>query len=157
MVGLIVPEVKYNSEVTIEKPLSEVWYSYNNLEEVQHWIPEIKNWTKIKETPNRVGSQIEFVVQNNDQPMIMTETITLYEPESKVGLRFETKTMKKEDMILFRPFGQSTTITGEHVCKGSNYLNRCIYAFFKNTFKKVDQNNLNQFKVYMESGDDKSR
>lgn len=151
LAGIVKPVVEYETEITVQGALDDVWAQYNDIDNIDQWIPEIKSVTPIKETRDRVGSQYEFVIVNNGNEMTMIETITAFEPMKKLGLHFEAGTMIKDDITTFEGDYHNTTIRGKHSCRGDNYITRCMFAFFGSMFKKIDQQYLDQFKSWSES------
>ena len=75
LAGLVVPSVKYETEVIIDLGLEETWNKYNDMESLSEWLPQIKSVETIKETNDKVGSIYEMVVENQGQSMTMTEVI----------------------------------------------------------------------------------
>ncbi len=151
LAGLVKPAVEYTNEITVDRPLEEVWIKFNDLDQLQEWIPEIISISALEETADKLGSKYEMVVEDHGNKMTMIETITEYVVNEKVALRFDAGNMIKTDLHEFTGSGNSTTITSSHVCKGDNYIHKCMFAFFGTMFKKIDQGYLDQFKTWAES------
>ena len=150
LIGLFVPKVEYTTEVTVNEPIEEVWQKYNDLNTLSEWIPEVISIKPIKETPNTVGSQYEMVVESGGSSITMVETITAFKEMEEVGLSFDAGNMIKNDIVYFSGDSLSTTIKGNHTCKGNNAFNRSLFAFFKGMFTDIDQTYMNQFKAWAE-------
>jgi hypothetical protein len=80
----------------------------------------------------------------------MTETITEYVENEKIGFHFDAGAMQKEDINFFIQEGDNTRIRKTTSYRGTSYIDRCIFAFFKGTFKKIDQEYLDNFKKFAE-------
>ena len=150
LAGLVVPSVKFETEVTVDLGLSETWEKYNDLESLSEWIPQVKSVTSIKETEDKVGSIYEMEIENQGKTMTMTELITEFEENEKLAFEFNGGGMKKYDQSFFSGDSVQTTIKNLHQCVGASYFHKCLFAFFKSFFKEMDQQSLNQFKAWAE-------
>ena len=152
LAGIFISSVQYETSVTVNKPLEEVWTKFNDFDQLDQWIHEIKHIKPLKETPDKVGSQYSLTIKNDGGDLIMLETITNYTPMESVSLHYEVGNMLKDDAYTFTDNGHFTIIHGHHTCRGNSYIFRCLFAFFKGMFKKTDQKYMNQFKSWVEEG-----
>ena len=150
LAGLVKPEVSYETEVSINKPIGEVFTKYNDISLIQNWIPQITNVKTIKESPTKIGTQYKMTLENNGQVIEMLETTTHYEENKLVGVHFNAGNMLKDNVFSFQSLGGNTKITGKHTCSGSNYLHKCMFAFFGSMFKNIDQSYADNFKKWIE-------
>ncbi len=151
MAGLFVPKVSYSTSVTVNKPLQVTWEQFNDRGAIQNWIPEVQHIKILKETPQVIGSQYQMYVDSGKGEIIMTETVTEFVPPEKVGLEYNAGQMLKRDKFSFSGDTTTTTISGTHICRGSNYIHRCLFAFFKGMFRNTDQKYLDQFRDWTEN------
>ncbi len=82
--------------------------------------------------------------------MEMIETITAWEPNKWVAMDFEAGEMYKTDDIHFSYDGSSTTINNNATCRGTSYITKCMFPYFKGMFKKIDREMLEDFKKMAE-------
>lgn len=150
LAGLVVPRVTYQTNITVDKPLTETFTLFNDIDQLDKWIPEVKKIEVIKETPDKVGSQYKMTVVNEGNEVEMTETVTGYEENKLVSLEFDAGSMHKTDTYHFTSDGTTTTISADHVCEGTNYMMKCVFAFFKGMFRNIDQTYLDNFKKVAE-------
>lgn len=148
--GLVVKETTYQVSVTIDKPVEEVFKVFNNQSKLKDWIPSVKVFEPIEEKEGKVGSTYRMVVDNQGKDFEMTERITVFEENKRVGLEFDAQGMFKTDDIIFTSSGTSTTITNNASCRGTTYLTKCMFPYFKSAFIKTDQASLDNFKTMVE-------
>jgi len=148
--GLVVKETTYEVSTTINKPVEEVFTAFNDHTKIKEWIPTVKSFDAIEEKEGKVGSTYKMIVDENGKDFEMKETITAFEVNKKVGLEFDVKGMLKTDAIIFTSDGDKTTITNRSICKGTNYLLKCTFPYFKSVFKSTDQKYLDNFKKHIE-------
>lgn len=151
--GLIFKETKYTTQVSINKPLEEVFTMFNDSEKISNWIPELKSFEPIDEKPGKTGSTYKMVVTSRDgQEIILQEKVMAYVPNEKVTLYFDAGNMLKTDDYTFSFENGATTITNNSICKSRSYLLSCTFPYFKSILKGQDQGYLNNFKSFIESG-----
>ncbi|QTD37387.1 SRPBCC family protein [Polaribacter batillariae] len=148
--GLIVKETKYKAQVSIEKPVEEVFNEFNKPENIKNWIPEVQSFETVNKNPGITGSVYKLVVNNQGQEITMTEKVMAYVPNEKVTLFFDAENMLKKDDYIFTEKEGLTTVTLNASCKSDSYVMACIFPYFKGTFKEQDQTYLNNFKKYIE-------
>ena len=149
--GLLIKETSYSAEVSIEKPINEVFNNFMKIESVKNWIPDIKSVTVINENPGSTGSVYGVIVLNQGQEIKMTEKIMAYVPYEKVTLFFDAENMLKKDDYLFSEENGITTVTLNARCQSESFIMACMFPYFKGTFQKQDQSYLNNFKNYIEN------
>jgi len=148
--GLFVPQVEYQSSVIIDDSIAEVFQSYNDIESISNWIPEIKSVKALKLTEEKEGSVYEMVIDSDGTEVKMEETVLAYEVNKLVSLKFETGPMDKIDEFQFLEEGNKTKIVAKHRVEGTNYFYKCMFAMFKGGLSTVDQGYLEKFKEYQE-------
>jgi len=149
--GLVVKETTYEVSTTIDKPVEEVFTLFNDQKRLNEWITSIKSFEPIEEKEGKVGSSYKMVVTDpNGNDFEMVERVTAFEENKRVGLEFDAESMLKIDDIYFTSDGNSTTITNKATCKGTTYMAKCMFPYFKSMFRKTDQQSLDNFKAFIE-------
>ncbi|WP_299671675.1 SRPBCC family protein [uncultured Polaribacter sp.] len=151
MTGLVVKETNYTAQVSIEKPISEVFNTFTKIDSVKNWIPEVKSVKTINKNPGITGSVYRLVVLNQGQEITMTEKIMAYVANEKVTLFYDAENMLKKDDYLFSEENGITTIILHASCQSESFIMACVFPYFKGTFKAQDQSYLNNFKIFLES------
>ncbi|WP_298778433.1 SRPBCC family protein [uncultured Polaribacter sp.] len=148
--GLFVKETNYTTEITINKPVNEVFEIFNTPNNVKNWIPEIKSIKTLNENLGKTGSLYQIVVMSQEEEITMTEKVMAYVPNEKVTLFFDAENMLKTDDYVFTEKDGKTTITLNSSCKSDSYIMACMFPYFKGTFIEQDQLYLNNFKDFVE-------
>lgn len=150
LTGLVVKETTYIAEVTLNKPIKEVFEVFNNSENIKNWVPEVKSFEVVNKNPGKTGSVYKIVIDNKGQEVTMTEKVMAYVPNEKVTLFFDAEGMLKRDDYIFKEKDGVTTITLNTSCQSDSYILACIFPYFKGTLQKQDQSYLNNFKAFAE-------
>lgn len=149
--GLIFKEIKYTTQITINKPIKEVFSLFNDNSKISNWIPELETIEVIDEKPEKTGSTYKMLFKSNDgQKIALKEKILAYIPNEKVTLRFNSATMLKTNDHIFSFVDGVTTIKNNSTCVGNSYLLSCLFPFYKGNLKEIDQEYLNNFKSFIE-------
>jgi hypothetical protein len=149
--GLIVKEINYTNSVEIDKPLEETFALFNDASKLKEWIPELKSMEALEEKPGKIGSRYNMVVlDGNGNDILMEEKVMAYVENEKVTLFFDAQGMLKTDDYTFTTKNGKTIITNNSNCKSDSYIFACMMPYFKGTFKKIDQEYLNNFKAFIE-------
>jgi len=148
--GLLIKETSYITRVSVNKPVEEVFKTFNNSDKIKNWIPEIKSLTVVKENVGKTGNIYKIVVENQGQEIVMTKKVIAYIQNEKVTLFFDAENMLKRDDYVFTEKDGITNITLNASCRSESYLMACMFPYFKGTFKDQDQTYLNNFKAFVE-------
>lgn len=149
--GILSPNVEYQSQTTVSGSVEDVFQSYNDIESIGNWIPEIKEVKVLKETQKKEGSVYEMLIDSDGTDVKMKETVLKYSENKLVALRFDTGPMKKNDEFQFEEENGATKITGTHSVEGTNYFYKCMFTMFKGGMSKIDQKYMDNFKEYHEN------
>jgi len=148
--GLLIKETNYTTQITINKPVEEVFETFSNSENIKKWIPEIKSFEVINENIGKTGSSYKIVIENQGQDIEMTQRVIAYVKNEKLTLYFDAENMLKRDNYIFKEKNGNTVISVNTSCQSESYLMACMFPYFKGTFKEQDQAYLNDFKVFVE-------
>tara|TARA_R110002049_G_scaffold82223_11_gene209327 strand:+ start:1687 stop:2202 length:516 start_codon:yes stop_codon:yes gene_type:complete len=148
--GLLIKETSYSAQVSIDKPLEEVFNNFMKIDSVKNWIPEIQSVEAVNKNPGITGNVYNIVVLNQGQEIAMTEKIMAYVPNEKITLFFDAENMLKKDDYLFTEENGKTVITLNARCQSESYIMACMFPLFKGTFQEQDQSYLNNFKSFVE-------
>lgn len=148
--GLVIKETNYTAQVSVNKPLKEVFKTFNNSENIKNWIPEIKSVDIVNENLAKTGSVYKIVLDNKGEEITMTQKIIAFVENEKVTLFFDAENMLKRDDYIFTEKAGNTIITLNSSCQSETYIMSCMFPYFKGTFQKQDQAYLNNFKTFIE-------
>lgn len=148
--GLIIKETNYTTQVSVNKPIADVFTAFNNLENKTKWIPEIKSYEIINQNTGITGSEYQMIIDNNDQNIKISEKIMAFVPNEKVTVFYNADNMLKTNDYVFTEKNGVTNITLNATCRSDSYILACVFPYFKNTFKDQDQTYLTNFKTFIE-------
>jgi len=151
LTGLVVQEVVYTNEVTVNKPVKEVFSDFQNVELMKQWMPEVKSIETLEEKPNKVGSTYKVVVENQGKLVTMTEEVLAFEENEKLTFHFDAENMLKTDDYVFTSEGNTTKIVQTTTCTSESYVMSCLFPYFKGALKKMSQQYLDEFKKASET------
>ncbi|CAM1333626.1 SRPBCC family protein [Tenacibaculum aestuariivivum] len=150
LTGIIVTEVKYSTEITINKPVNKVFENFTNPELIKQWLPNIKSIEVIEQKPAVVGSSYRMTVISNGQEVKMIQKITDFVLNQKITFQFTSSEMIKTDAYNFTTNNTKTTVTQNSSVNSKSYITACLYPYFKGTFKAVNMHCLTQLKELSE-------
>lgn len=149
--GLLIKETSYSTQISVDKPLPEVFELFNDASQLHHWIPELKSIEVLDEKPGKTGSTYRMVVSNQGEDISLKEKVLAYVPNEKVTLFFNADGMLKTDDYKFSTNDEGTLIVNSSKCRSNSFILSCIFPYFKGTFKAQDQSYLDNFKTYIEN------
>lgn len=148
--GLLFKETTYSTQVTIEKPIEEVFSLFNDNSKMTSWIPELKSIQPVEEKAGKTGSTYKIILENKGQELELTEKIMAFVPNEKVTLYTSSKSILKTDDYMFYVKDGHTLITNNSRCKGNSYILSCIFPFVKSKLQRQEQVYLDNFKALAE-------
>jgi len=149
--GLFVPEVDYESHGEVVGSVGDVFALYNDMDQIDQWIPSIKTIKPLKETQNKKGSVYEMVIDNEGNEITMKEKVLDYKEGELVSLEFDAGAMTKTDVFTFAQAGNKTKIIGKHTVRGNNYFYKCMFSMFGSNMQGIDQGYMDAFIKNFES------
>lgn len=149
--GLLVKETTYQVRVEIEKPISEVFTVFSDEKAMKNWLPEIQSIASIVVKPGMVGSEYEIVVRTNEQDATITKKVLAYIPNQKITFYFDSKNVLKTDDYTFNEKNGITSMVKDVSCKSESYIINCMFPYVKGFFRDMDQEQMNNFKAYIEN------
>jgi len=149
LIGLVFKQVRYYTEIVVDRPLGLVWEKFNDPDITMEYIPQIEKITPIKRLPGMVGSTTKYKM-GGSRPMDIMETVKSYEEGKSIVLEFDAEGMTKIDGYTFREHNGSTKITAFHKIYGDGIMTRSMYFLMKGLFKRTDIGHQTKFKEIME-------
>lgn len=149
--GLVIKENTYSAQVFVNKPLEETFSNFNNVSTMKNWIPEIISIDTIQFNYGITGSRFKMIVNNKGQEITMEEKVLAHIPNEKVTLFFDAEGMLKTDQYEFSEENGMTKITLKATFKSEDsYILSCVFPYFKSVLRNIDQQYLENFKVFAE-------
>lgn len=151
LTGLVIQEVVYTNEVSVDKPVNEVFADFQNVELMKQWMPEVKSIETLEETPNKVGSTYKVKIENKGRLITITQQVLEYENNKRFTIGYDAENMLKTDDYEFISEGNTTKIIQTTICTSESYIMSCLFPYFKGALKKMSQQYLENFKKASEA------
>lgn len=149
--GFLTPVVSYESEVVVNKPVEEAWAVMSDDSRISEWLTEIKKIEMVSGTENTVGSVYNIYFNDNDQEMIMKETITAIKPNEHISMTFTMDFMNMDyEMNLSEEDGK-TIIRSKSKTTGNGIMAKSILSFMTGSMKKQEDENMKNLKTVIDN------
>lgn len=152
-IGLFVPSISYESEVTVNKSAAESWAVMSDEANLGKWIDGFKRTELVSGTENTLGAVSHVYVrgQSEEDEMMMTETITKFEKNKVMGMTFTMDFMDMEYEMNFKEEGGKTVIQSKSKTKGNSIWAKPMVALMKGAMKEQEDNNMKSLKNIIDS------
>ncbi|WP_378183372.1 SRPBCC family protein [Aquimarina sp. SS2-1] len=148
--GLLTPSVPYENEITVNKPANEAWAVMSDESNLPKWIEGYKRTELVSGTANTVGAVSKVYVEDNDEEMMMEETITALKPNEHMAMTFTMDFMDMDYEINFKENDGKTTISSKSTVKGNGIFAKSLVAFISGSMKEQEDKNLSSLKKIIE-------
>ena len=151
LVGMIKPEVSYECEITVEKPLSESWAVAQDEEKMVDWLPGFQKIEHISGTPGKVGAESYVFFDNQGEIMKIKEKITDIIPYESISMTYESDFMNMDYKMTMTSDNGNTKIMSNTVTKGNGIFSRSLMALMGGSIKDQEEMNLSNLKKTIEN------
>ena len=149
--GLLTPQVSYESEIVVNKPVNEAWAIMSDESRISEWLPGIKKMELISGTENTVGAVSKIFFEENGEEMIMEETITAITPNEHMAMTFTMDFMDMDYEMHLTDEDGKTRIKSNSNTTGNGIMAKSILSFMKSAMKKQEDTNMNNLKTVIEN------
>jgi uncharacterized protein YndB with AHSA1/START domain len=144
--GLLTPEITYESNVTVDKPVEEAWAVMSDESRISEWLEGITKMENVSGTPHSVGAVSKIYFEENGEEMIMEETITALKPNEHIAMTFTMDFMNMDYEMFMTESNGNTQISTKSKTVGNGFFARCILSFMKSAMKDQEDINLDKLK-----------
>ncbi len=149
-IGFIKPEVSYESEVSVNKPLNETWAVLSDEAKLPDWIEGYKRSELVSGEAGQVGAVSKIYVDNQGQEMVMQETITALDPDKRMAMTFTMDFMDMDYEVLLDEKEGKTHIRTKSKVKGNGMMAKSMVALMSSGMKAQENKNLSKLKKVIE-------
>lgn len=151
LLGVFVPKVSYSTEVVVNKPVDETWDAFMNQDLMSKWLEGLQSIKVIKGDATTPGSTYEVKVIQQDQEIVMTETLTDYKEKELYAFTLDGNGMTSTQEVKFEPEGTNQTkVTVNSVAEGKGVFMKSIFALSKSMLQTNSDKTYNSFKKVVE-------
>ena len=123
-IGLVRPQLSYESQIVVAKPVAEAWAVMQDEDKMPDWLPGFQKIEHLSGTPGTVGavSNVHFI--EDGEPMVIKETITAIAPNESISMSYTSDLMDMDypspaSLVLFVPFHER-----DEPCSASGILKK---------------------------------
>lgn len=149
-VGLVKPQITYESETMVGKPVAESWAVIQDEEKLPDWLMGFQRIEHVSGTPGTVGAVSDVYFDNNGQTMSIRETITELVRDEFIAMTYESDFMDMDYRMTMTPVDGQTKISSSTVVKGNGMFTRSMMAFMGSSFTEQEETNLANLKRTIE-------
>lgn len=150
LIGMVKPEVSYDCEIVVDKPLSESWQVTQDEEKMSDWLPGFQKIEHVSGTPGEVGavSIVHFI--ENGEEMQIEETITDIVTNESISMTYGSDFMDMDYYMKLIDDGGRTKITSSTTARGNGMFSKSLMALIGDTIKAQEEANLVNLKRVIE-------
>jgi len=150
LMGLFKPQLSYECEIWVEKPLAESWAVSQDDEKMPEWIIGFQKMEPILGVSGTVGAVSDIYIISNGEEMIIRETITEIVPNESITMHFTSDFMDMDYKFSIRVIDGKTKISTQTTAVGKGLISKSIIALLGNSIKAQEQTNLSYLKKTIE-------
>ena len=114
------------------------------------WILGFKRIELVSGTPNTLGAVSNVYIEENGEEMVMEETITAFEPNKQLGMKFTMDFMNMDYNLFLKEEAGKTLILTTSQTTGNSLFAKSIVSFMTKSMKAQEDENLNNLKRIIE-------
>lgn len=151
LLGLLKPEITYDCEIMVDKPLTEAWGLSQDPEKISEWLIGVQKMELVSGQHATVGSVYDVYFDNEGQQMIIRETITEIVPNESVSMVFTSDFMDMDYTLAMESIDGKTKINTYTTATGNSMISKSIMALMSGTFVTQEETNLANLKKAIEN------
>jgi len=148
--GLLTPSINYNTSITVDKPVHEVWAVLNDENSLGQWIDGYVKTEHVSGTKNTVGAVSNiYILDPKGNEMMMQETLKEIIPNEKVAMHFTMGPMIMDYDMTLEAKGNQTTVTSSTVTSATGLM-KLMTPFMQGGMKANEDKNMASLKRVIE-------
>jgi hypothetical protein len=151
LLGILKPQLSYDCEITVDKPLAESWVVSQDEQKMPEWLDGFQKIEHISGIPGKVGAVSDVYFNTDGQDMTIRETITEIIPDQSISMTFESDFMDMDYTLTMSSVDGKTKINSSTTAAGNGMFSRSLMALMGNSFKEQEETNLARLKQTIES------
>ena len=150
LIGVIKPEISYDCETMVNKPLAESWEVSQDGTKLGEWLIGFQKTEQISGTPGTVGAVSDVYFVNDGAEMVIRETITEIVPNESISMTFASDFMNMDYKLIMEEIDGKTKISSTTLTKGNGMFSKSIMALVSNSMIEQENTNLSNLKKVIE-------
>lgn len=150
LMGLVKPELSYECEILVEKPLAESWAVSQDEEKMSEWLIGFQKIEPVSGTPSTVGAVSDIYFNTDGEEMTIRETITEIVSDESISMFFTSDFMNMDYKLTMTPVDGKTKISSSTTAMGNGMFSKSIMALMGGSVKAQEETNLSHLKKTIE-------
>ena len=150
LLGLIKPELAYECEIMVDKPLAESWAVSQDEKKMSDWLDGFQKIEHVSGSPGTVGAISDVYFITDGQEMTIRETITDIVPDESISMLFTSDFMDMDYKLTMNSVDGKTKISSSTTCEGNGMVSKSLIALIGNSIKTQEETNLTNLKKTIE-------
>ncbi|NRB51678.1 MAG: SRPBCC family protein [Saprospiraceae bacterium] len=155
-VGLFNPSIQYGHEITVEKPVEEVWAIVQDESKYDQWLEGYQGMELIEGRQNEVGSKYKVVVDPGEgqAEFEMIQTLKALEEFNQVHLHYDSDFMDMDQHYTFSESNGQTTFSTQADVRPKGMMMRSMFALMEmlsGSFTAQETKNIEALKKVIEA------
>ena len=142
--------MRYQVEVTIDRPRKEVLAVFVDPDQAKAWIPDLLRMERIEGEPGAKGSKTRFVFKTRRGEMEMVETVTDNALPDSFDAVYDAKSVQNIHSNRFIEEGSSTRYIADTEFKFSGMM-KLMAVFMRGAFPRETRRQMELLKKHVES------
>ncbi len=151
LIGFIKPDVSYDCEIMVDKPIEESWKVTQDEKKMSEWLEGFQKVEQVSGTPGTVGAVTNVYFITDGQAMTIKETITDIKPNESIEMLFESDFMNMDYKLKMASIDGKTKISSNTNAKGNGIFSKSIMALMGSSLKAQEETNLINLKKTIEA------
>lgn len=149
--GLLTPDVSYDCEIVVDKPLTESWAVSQDPDKMSEWLVGYQKMEPVSGTPGTVGAVSDIYFNHDGQEMVIRETITEIVADESISMTFTSDFMDMDYTLRMESIDGKTNISSNTTAVGNGLFSKSIMALVGSSMITQEETNLSYLKVCIES------
>ena len=151
LIGVVKPEITYDCEIVVNKPIAESWAVTQDEEKLKDWLPTIQKVEHISGTPGTVGAVSDVYFDADGEIMTIRETITDLVPQKSISMTYTSDFMNMDYTLNMADDNGKTKINTSTTTEGNGMISRSMMVLIAGSIKAQEETNLANLKQTIES------
>lgn len=148
--GFLKPEISYDCEVWVEKPMKEAWAVTQDKTKLKDWLEGFQKVEHISGTPGTIGAVSNVYFNTDGQQMVIEETITGFVPNKSISMSFGSDFMNMDYQLSMSRQEGKTKISSSTIAVGNGMFSKSIMVLLSTSIRAEEEKNLSNLKRVIE-------
>lgn len=150
ILGIIKPELSYDSEIIVDKPLAESWAVSQDENKMSDWLEGLQKIEHVSGTLGTVGAISDVYFITDGQEMVIREKITDIIPHESISMTFTSDFMNMDYKLSMKSIDGKTKISSNTTAIGNGMISKSLIVLMGSSIENQEITNLTRLKKTIE-------